>query len=89
MKIITNLFISILFIIYQSSTNDIVFANQWGLEEQATEYDKCDSVILHYDGKSWNHVYDGFNMWLSDIYGFSDNDIFAIGKNGAILHYTW
>ncbi|UJS17671.1 MAG: hypothetical protein L3J17_01080 [Candidatus Jettenia sp.] len=44
------------------------------------------SVILHYDGKTWNHMFHGFDMWLNDIYEFGDNDIFVVGERGTILH---
>lgn len=63
--------------------------NEWGLEERYEgESDRCDAVILHYDGKTWNHHYHGHNQFLTGIYGFADNDIFAIGNQGLILHYN-
>ena len=65
----------ILLVMYLFSPTKGTFANEWGLEEQPVELDKCDSVILHYDGKTWNHVYYGFDTRLTDIYGFSDSDI--------------
>lgn len=66
-----------------------ILGNEWGLEERYEgESDRCDAVILHYDGKTWNHHYHGHNQFLTGIYGFSDNDIFAIGNHGLILHYN-
>ena len=62
--------------------------NEWGLEEQYEQgLDHGDGVILHYDGKTWNHHYRGDNQSFTDIYGFADNDIFTIGDRGVILHY--
>ncbi len=54
-----------LFIFSQFSNLAPLFANNWGLEKQKLEHDKCDSIILHYDGEVWNTVYHGFNMWLN------------------------
>src|SRR3989337_348438 len=88
MRTIITLFICHLFIFFQFLLLDIALANEWGLEKQNMEHGKCNSIILHYDGEVWNTVYHGFNMWLNDIFGFDDNDIFAIGKNGTILHYN-
>ena len=87
MRTIIKLFICHLFIFFQFLLIDVSLANEWGLEEQPVELDKCDSVILHYDGKTWNHVYYGFDTRLTNIYGFSDSDIFAVGVPGVILHY--
>lgn len=86
MRIIT--FSTFIFLVtYLFSPIKVTFANDWGLEEQPMERDNCDSIILHYDGKTWNHIYHESNVWLNDIYGFSDNNIFAVGDKGIILHY--
>ena len=71
---------------------------EWGLEEQSPKYeqgledltpkhDKSDSIILHYNGKAWDCIYNGHGIWLNSIYGFNWDDIFAVGDNGVILHY--
>ncbi len=53
MKTVTILLICILFITCQIFIINIIQANEWGLERPPLESDKCDSVILHYDGKTW------------------------------------
>src|SRR5574341_532376 len=91
-KKITVFSIFIFLAIYQLFIINASNAIEWGLEMQPLELDMCDSVILHYDGKSWNPIYHKFNTWLDDIFGFDDNNIFAVGAQGAILHYdgkTW
>jgi len=35
---------------------------EWGLEEQTPKHDKSDSIILHYDGKAWDCIYNGVFM---------------------------
>jgi len=60
---------------------------EWGLEEQTLKHEKSDSIILHYNGKAWDCIYNGHGIWLNSIYGFNWNDIFAVGDNGVILHY--
>lgn len=88
MKIVTTLSLCTLFALYHFLAIGSTLANEWGLEMQPLELDMCDSVILHYDGKTWSPVYHKFNTWLDDIYGFDDNNIFAVGAQGAILHYN-
>src|SRR5574337_1359608 len=87
MKTIAAFFFCAILVIYQFFAVNVALADEWGLEEQATERDKSDSIILRYDGKTWEQVYRGLNVWLNAIYGFADNDIFAIGEHGVILHY--
>ena len=60
--------------------------NEWGLEDQTPKHEKSDSIILYYDGKTWDCIYNG-GIWLNSIYGFDWNDIFVAGDNGVILHY--
>jgi hypothetical protein len=44
------------------------------------------SMLLHYDGAQWKeHDIDG--PALSDLWGSSPNDIFAVGETGTVLHY--
>lgn len=87
-KTTANICFYTLLAMYCLSVINITLANEWGLEKQKPEHDTCDSIILHYDGEVWSTVYHGFNMGLNDIFGFDDNDIFAIGKHGTILHYN-
>ncbi|MBM3887315.1 hypothetical protein FJ364_05285 [Candidatus Dependentiae bacterium] len=60
---------------------------EWGLEDLTSKHEKSDSIILHYDGKTWNCIYNGYGVWLNGIYGFGATDIFAVGDQGVILHY--
>ncbi|MBI5677295.1 MAG: hypothetical protein HZC52_02100, partial [Planctomycetes bacterium] len=60
---------------------------EWGLEDLTSKHEKSDSIILHYDGKTWNCIYNGHCVWLNGIYGFGFTDIFAVGDQGVILHY--
>ena len=84
---ITIFSICAILLIYELFSINITTANDWGLEEQPSESDKCDSVILNYDGKRWDHICRVSNIWLNAIYGFDSNDIFAVGEYGVILHY--
>ena len=87
MKASLSFFLSLLLAVCQWLPAHHALANEWDIGEHMEEFDACDSVILHYDGKTWNHLFHGFGMWLNDIYGFAPNDIFAVGEQGVILHY--
>lgn len=51
MRIIT--FSAFIFLVtYLFSPIKATFANDWGIEEQPMERGDCDSIILHYDGKT-------------------------------------
>ena len=43
--------------------------------------------IYHYDGSTWNALPSGTKEYLSDIWGSSSTDVFAVGSDGAICHY--
>jgi photosystem II stability/assembly factor-like uncharacterized protein len=48
--------------------------------------------ILHYDGRTWLEIDTGSTEGLFDIWGLSEDYVFAVGDNGTILHYdgnTW
>src|SRR3972149_101883 len=64
---------------YEWGLDEQTVKNEWGLEEQTPKHNKSDSIILHYDGKAWDCIYNGHGIWLNSIYGFDWNDIFAVG----------
>ncbi|MCR4320347.1 MAG: hypothetical protein NUV74_08465, partial [Candidatus Brocadiaceae bacterium] len=80
--ITTFFFCTFLFI---SFVVNVALADEWGLEEQTLKHEKSDSIILHYNGKMWDCIYNGHGVWLNSIYGFDWNDIFAVGEFGIIL----
>lgn len=41
--------------------------------------------ILHFDGTDWTTVYNGS---ISDIWGTGKEHVFAVGRNGTIVHYS-
>jgi hypothetical protein len=46
-------------------------------------------AILRYNGSSWSPMIDEtIEGMLNDVWGSSENDIFAVGSGGAILHYN-
>ena len=51
----------------------------------ATDLPGTTPVILHYDGISWNSQVAG--QKLHGIKGSADDDIYAVGENGLILHF--
>jgi hypothetical protein len=44
-------------------------------------------IIFHYDGNQWTETFNS-DIWLHAIWGSSENDVFAVGNNGTILHYN-
>ncbi|MBN1296054.1 hypothetical protein JXA80_04690 [bacterium] len=45
-------------------------------------------VIMHWDGSAWSvHAVD-MSWYLSNIYGFAENDIWASGSHGLLLHWN-
>ncbi len=45
------------------------------------------SVIVHWDGNTWKPM-DVPDVGYYDIWGFSEDDIFAVGNNGVIIRYN-
>ena len=45
------------------------------------------SVILHYDGKTWYQMTHG-NIHFRDIWGSSISNIFAVGEQGLVAYYN-
>jgi hypothetical protein len=70
-----------------------VFLNEvWSSDDEDDVYVAGDSTwgrnpILHYDGSTWSEVHNGTTS-LRGIGGSGPNDVFAVGKNGTILHYA-
>ena len=49
-------------------------------------------LVLHGDGTSWARVAAPGSSLLSNVYGFSDSDVYAVGEHGLVIHYdgqTW
>lgn len=57
------------------------------------------STFWHYDGSVWSkfseHSLDGYGIWITDIWGESPNDIYAVGRKykspdtyAVIMHYN-
>ena len=44
-------------------------------------------IIWHYDGNSWEVMTSGTEHSLRDVWGSSDNNVFAVGHTSTILHY--
>jgi len=44
--------------------------------------------IVHYDGSSWSKMSSGTSNPLWAVWGSSGNDVFAVGLDGTILHYS-
>jgi len=44
-------------------------------------------IVLHGDGQSWTEVDVGAPAMLWWIYGFTADDVYAVGEHGLILHY--
>ena len=87
MRTIITLFICHLFISFQFLLIDIALANEWGLEKQNMEHGKCDSIMLHYDGEVWKEQNSNTTNWLYGVWGNGEDDIYAVGDYGTVLHY--
>ena len=61
-------------------------ANNWGLEKQKLEHDKCDSIILHYDGTKWIKHKSDTNYLLLGIWGNRKDNIYIVGYNPESHH---
>lgn len=71
-----------LFSVWGSSPNDV-----WAAGGQVGS-----SLLLHNDGSGWVEVQTGETELLSLVYGFSDDNVYAVGEHGLIIHYdgqTW
>ena len=44
-------------------------------------------VVLHGDGETWTELDTGASSMLWWVYGFSGDDVYAVGERGLILHY--
>lgn len=44
-------------------------------------------LILHYDGSGWSAVDTGARSMLWWVYGFTADDVYAVGDRGLVLHY--
>jgi hypothetical protein len=52
-----------------------------------TPPDGTRGIILHYNGSGWSRVPTPESSEITDIWGSSADDIWAVGKAGLILHY--
>lgn len=65
-------------------TNNFGLQGIWGTSINNV-YAAGSTYIMHYNGISWRgRDY----LDTTDIFGFSTNDVFAVGNNGLILHYN-
>ncbi len=44
--------------------------------------------VMHYDGTGWTLHETGVNADLHGVWGTADDDVFAVGQGGVILHYA-
>lgn len=44
-------------------------------------------IVLHGDGQSWREIDTGADRMLWWVYGFTGDDVYAVGEGGLILHY--
>jgi len=75
---------------FDLSTDDGVLLGVWGSSPEDVwvvggQVDRA--VVLHGDGVSWRAVDVGARSLLNNVYGFSANDIYAVGEQGLILHF--
>ncbi|MCP4108115.1 MAG: BACON domain-containing protein [Desulfobacteraceae bacterium] len=67
-----------------TSENNIFVAYS-GYDDTISDYN---TGILHYDGISWSRMESGTSNMLFGIWGFSENEIIAVGQNGTVLNYS-
>lgn len=87
MKIATPFSLCTPFVACQFFTIDFTMANEWGLEMQPMELDCTIASYYITMGRHGIPSINKFKPWLDDIYGFDDNNTFAVGAQGAILQY--
>ena len=46
------------------------------------------SIIMHYDGETWSVLERPSNGWSIGIWGTSASNVFIVGDDGSILHYS-
>jgi hypothetical protein len=57
----------------------------WGTSAENV-YAIVGNDVIHFDGTAWQPAYHAADA-LTNIWGSSANDIFAVGNNGTIVHY--
>jgi hypothetical protein len=58
----------------------------WGLSEEAL-YATADGAILRREGNVWRYFTKGHGAYLDYIRGSSQNDLYAVGRAGLLLHF--
>lgn len=86
MKTVVSFSIRLLFAVYLLFTVHYTLASEWDIGEHVEEIDACDSVILHYDGKSWKTQKSGTNYFFSGIWGNRKDNMYVVGVNPAGLY---
>jgi photosystem II stability/assembly factor-like uncharacterized protein len=43
--------------------------------------------VLYYDGRSWSEIFREKGLYLTQLWGASPTDVYAVGSDGTILHY--
>lgn len=69
------------------------FISIWASSEKDIWITTAHGYVYHYNGLSWEKLSKGTNYYLSDIWGFSNNDIFFTGylsdqACGSVFHYN-
>ncbi|QTA83005.1 CalX-like domain-containing protein [Desulfonema limicola] len=60
----------------------------WGSSKQDIFSAGWNGVIMHYDGKKWQHMETNTDAHFRSIWGSSPDNVFAVGNDGAVLHYN-
>ncbi|MCP4348989.1 MAG: BACON domain-containing protein [Desulfobacterales bacterium] len=66
--------------------NDWILLDIWGASE-SNIFTVSAGSIYHYDGSNWSTM-GSFNAHEGGIWGSSGNNVFAVGRDGTILHYA-